>query len=205
MPRPRVSSRALLWSALSLVAATGPVGAASRIDHEAQCTYKQLTWDDFRGPIMEGQQVAWISATIVLDPVRVDMVDEEGGGVIARARNPGVYALMNKLDSSAQRGGRTDENLAHEQIHFDLTEYLARRLSRELRELTVEGATRSEQLERDLLLAVQERYNQTLSDLERLQQEYDGETSHGRRGGAQRKWGEKAASLLASEKPYELK
>jgi hypothetical protein len=202
----RVSRRWILWSSVALVVSTAlPLGAASRIDHEAQCTYKQLTWDDFRGPIVDGQQVAWLSATIVLDPVRVEMADQDGGGVIARARNPGVYALMNKLDSGAQHGGRTEENLAHEQIHFDLTEYLARRLSRELRELTVEGPTLSEELQRKLLLAVEERYNQTLTDLERLQQQYDGETSHGRRAGAQRKWARQAASLLASEKPYELK
>jgi hypothetical protein len=154
---------------------------------------------------MNGQQVAWIMATIVLDPVRVEVVEQEGGGVIVRARKPSVYALMNKLQSSAQVGDRTDRNLAHEQIHFDLVEYLARRLSRELREITVEGSAPSEELQRDLLLAVQKRYNETLVDLGRLQQQYDGETSHGRRGGAQKKWAEKAASLLASEEPYELR
>ena len=35
--------------------------------------------------------------------------------------------------------------------------------------------------------------------------QYDGETSHGRRNGAQRKWVEKAAELLGSEQPYELR
>src|SRR5512134_3123948 len=94
---------------LSLGAAR-PLAAAARIDHEAECTYKRLSWDDFRGPIVNGQQVAWIAATIVLEPVRVDMV-EAGPGAVARARNPTVYALMNKLDSGAQRGGRNDRNL----------------------------------------------------------------------------------------------
>jgi hypothetical protein len=182
-----------------------PLRAASKVDHEAECTYKRLTWDDFRGPIMNGQQVAWIMATIVLEPVRIEMVEKEGGGVVARARNPGVYALMNKLRSGAQVGGRTERNLAHEQIHFDLTEFLARRLSRELREMTVGGPSPSETLQRDLLLAVEKRYNETLADLERLQQQYDAETSHGRRSGAQKDWVTKAASMLASEAPYELR
>ncbi len=61
---------------------------------------------------MNGQQVAWIMATIMLDPVRIDMVDKEGGGAVARARNPAVYALMNKLESGAQRGGRTERTCA---------------------------------------------------------------------------------------------
>jgi hypothetical protein len=123
----------------------------------------------------------------------------------ARARNPSVYALMNKLQSGAQVGGRTERNLAHEQIHFDITEFLARRLLRELREMTVEGPSASETLQRDLLLAIERRYNETLADLQRLQQQYDGETSNGRRTGAQKKWAEKAASMLASEEPYELR
>jgi hypothetical protein len=205
-PLPAALRRSSAVAAVAcLLFAAGAAHAASKVDHEAECTYKRLTWDDFRGPIMNGQQVAWIMATIVLDPVRVELVEREGGGTIAQARNPSVYALMNKLQSSAQVGGRTERNLAHEQIHFDLVEYLARRLSRELRDMRVEGAARSEDLQRELLVGVQKRYNETLADLERLQQQYDGETSHGRRSGEQRKWGEKAASLLASEKPYELR
>jgi hypothetical protein len=188
-----------------LLAAAGAASAASKVDHEAECTYKRLTWDDFRGPIVNGQQVAWIMATIVIDPVRVDLVEKEGGGAIAKARNPAVYALMNKLQSSAQVGGRTDRNLSHEQIHFDLTEYLARRLSRELREMTLEGPAPSQELQRDFLLAVEKRYNETLSDLQRLQGQYDGETSHGRRASAQREWEKQAIDLLESEKPYELR
>lgn len=187
------------------MASGGPLLAASRVDHEAECTYKRLTWDDFRGPIMNGQQVAWISATIVLDPVRVEMGEKEGGGAIAQVRNPGVYALMNKLQSGAQVGGRTERNLVHEQTHFDLTEFLARRLSRELRELTLEGPERSQELQRDFLLAVERKFNETLGELERLQDQYDGETSHGRRSAAQRNWVRKAASLLESEQPYDLR
>jgi hypothetical protein len=207
MPNGRVSTRTLRWGASVVLAlALAPsLGAASKIDHEAECTWKRLTWDDFRGPVINGQQVAWIAATIVVDPVRVDVAEKEGGGAVARARNPAVYALMNKLESGARVGSRTDVNLAHEQIHFDLAEYLARRLSRELRELTVEGPAASLELQRDLLLEVQKRYNEMLVALFRLQQQYDGETSNGRKKSAQGKWARKAEELLASEQPYELR
>jgi hypothetical protein len=179
--------------------------AATRIDHEAECTYKRLTWDDFRGPIVTGQQVAWIAATVVMEPVQVEMGDGDDGSAVARARNPVAYALMNKLASGAQRGGRNDRNLAHEQIHFDLAEVIARRFSRELNQLEVRGDTRSEALQRDFLLEIERRYGEALADLERLQAEYDGETANGRRPGAQKNWARRAESLLASEPPYDLR
>jgi hypothetical protein len=175
------------------------------VDHEAECTYKQLTWDDFRGPIVDGTHLAWIAVTIMVDPVRIEMTDKEGGGAIARVRSPGVYALMNKLHSGAKRGGRTEESLRHEQVHFDLTEYLARRLSREVSAMTLEAPTRSPELQRDLMLAVERRHQETLQDLERLHDQFDDATHRKRGSGALRQWEEKAAELLASEKPYELK
>src|SRR5687767_10914424 len=125
----RLSVGVLLGCMALSLGGAGASAAATRVDHEAETTYRKLTWDDFRGPVVNGQQVAWVSAVVVLEPVRVEMkLKEGGGGAVARVRNPSVYALMNKLESGARPGGRDDRNLAHEQIHFDLTEYLARRL-----------------------------------------------------------------------------
>jgi hypothetical protein len=44
-----------------------------------------------------------------------------------------------------------------------------------------------------------------MADLQRLQSQYDGETVHGTRAGAQKKWAGRTAKLLASEQPYELR
>ena len=71
----------------SCVATAAPLAAAAKVDDEAERTDKQPTWDDFRGRSINGQQVAWIVATIVLDPVRVEMTDGTGGGAVARFRN----------------------------------------------------------------------------------------------------------------------
>ncbi len=71
--------------------------------------------------------------------------------------------------------------------------------------MTLAGPAKSQELQRELLLAVEKRFNETLVELQHLQRQYDGETSHGRRKGAQRKWVEKAAELLGSEQPYELR
>ena len=206
MKRSRLATGTVLLAAIvGFVSSAVALRAAARIDHEAECTYKKLTWDDFRGPIVNGQQVAWISATIVLEPILVDMVESEGRGAVARARAPIVYALMNKLASGAQRGGRTDQNLAHEQIHFDLTEYMARRLWRELRELEVVGEARSEPLRQRFLIEVESRYEAAFVEAQRLQDQYDSETGNGTRAGPQRKWARRAEELLASEPPYELR
>jgi hypothetical protein len=207
-PRMRGAAPRVVTAALAIalhLAGAATARAAARIDHEAQCTYKRLTWEDFRGPVVGGQQMAWISATIVLEPIRVEMRAVEGGGAVARPRNPSVYALMNKLESGAQRGGRTDRSLAHEQIHFDLTEYLARRLAREIRALEVRGESADETLQRRLLIEVERLYGAAMTELQRLQAQYDGETGNGTRGGVQKKWARRAASLLASEPPYELR
>jgi hypothetical protein len=202
----RVSIGVLLGCVVMSLGVVGPSAGVSRVDHEAETTYRKLTWDDFRGPVINGQQVAWVSAIVVLEPVRVEMkLREGGGGAVARVRNPAVYALMNKLESGARPGARDDRNLAHEQIHFDLTEYLARRLSRALRELTVEGPTATEELQRNLLVAVEKLNNETQTEYLRLQRQYDGETANGTKASAQKKWARQAAELLASEEPYELK
>jgi hypothetical protein len=191
------------FAAAAALVSTAPVAAAARIDHEAQCTYKQLTWDDFRGPIVQGTHAAWISATIVIEPTLVDMELAPGGGAVARARNPVVYAMMNKLESGAQRGGRSTTSLAHEQTHFDLTEYMARRLWRELRALEVTGDEPSESLQRKLMLEIERLYNVAMLDLDRLNEQFDRETLH--RVRALRKWQLRAAELLASEEPYVLR
>ena len=206
MPANRVSIRARACLAVLAFGAAVAASGASRIDHEAECTYKKVTWEDFRGPVVDGQQQAWISTVFVVRPVRVEMTLKEGGaGAIARARKPVVYALMNKLESGARPGGRNDRNLAHEQIHFDLTEYVARRLSHDLDELTVEGPSANEELQRNFLIAVEKLYNEAVAEQQKIQVQYETETSHGTRAGEQKRWAKKAAELLASEEPYELK
>ena len=83
--------------------ATPPAGGSRpRSTTKRKCTYKNLTWDDFRGPIVNGQQAAWIASYIVIEPVLVEMVDSEGGGVVARARNPIVDAVAERKGFAAR-------------------------------------------------------------------------------------------------------
>ena len=180
-----------------------PGAGAPRVDHEAACTYKRLTWDDFRGPVISGQQVAWIAATIVLEPFEVE-VTREGDSWVAKVDYPEVYALMDKLQSSARRGARTDFNLAHEQVHFDIAEYEARKLALEVGEIRVAGAEDSLDLRITLEDKVRGAYAAAMSALQEHQQRYDGETRHGTRKKQQKKWQQDVAELLETTQPYEL-
>ncbi len=180
-----------------------PGAAAPRVDHEAACTYKTLSWDDFRGPVISGQQVAWIAATIVLEPFEVEVV-QQGDSWVAKVDYPEVYALMDKLQSSARRGGRTESNLAHEQTHFDIAEYEARKLALEVREVRATG----EEDSLDLRIVLQEKvsvaYAAALRALLQHQQRYDSETRHGTRKKPQKKWQREVTELLEQTEPYKL-
>ena len=184
---------------------TSPLDAVPRIDHEAQCTYKKLTWDDFRGPVIRGQQVAWIATSVVLDPYEAEVVAADDDTWVARVKYPGVYALMDKLRSGAGRGNRTVKNLAHEQTHFDLAEYHARKLALEVREITVTGGENSRSLISELETKVLQAYDATAEALNQQQARYDRETRHGLRKKEQRKWQRLAEQLLAETPAYELR
>lgn len=179
-------------------------GAATRIDHEAECTYKTLSWSDFRGPVIRFQGVAWIASVVVLDPLKIQ-TEQVGDGFVARPRNAVVYALMNKLESGAQPGGRNDRTLAHEQLHFDITEYHARLLIKELDATEVSGSEGGPALANQLHAKVAKIYERTMRDLFTMQGRYDGETVHGTKSRQQKKWVIRVTELLAAEEPYDLR
>jgi hypothetical protein len=178
--------------------------AAPRVDHEAATTWRKVSWDDFRGPVINGRQVAWIAATVALEPIEVDVVQTEQGDWLASPRYPVVYALMDKLQSGVRPGKRVDYTLAHEQVHFDIAEVHARRLHRALQEIEVRAPERSQSLYAGVLRAAQEAWQRTLESLSETQHRYDGETGHGLRKKAQKKWAREVAEMLAAEEAYPL-
>jgi hypothetical protein len=92
------------------------------------------------------------------------------------------------LVASPDDGGRA--LLAHEQLHFDMTEVWARRIREEFKTLTVFCRTPAGPRE----------FEKAIADLERQwqeeQQRYDKETSHGTDASRQRAWTEKVAKTL---------
>ena len=191
--------------ALSATALTGAAVAVSRIDHEASCTYKQLSWEDFRGSVVRGQQTAWIMSQVMLDPFEIEIREEGDGSFTARVRYPAVYALMDKTRSGSRSGARTAANLAHEQLHFDITEYHARLFAIEIQAISASGPEASLELRSALELRVQEAYGKLLDAHFEHEARYDAETNHSLRKRAQKKWQRDIAALLSKTPAYPLR
>ena len=108
------------------------------------------------------------------------------------------------MQSSARRGARTDFNLAHEQVHFDIAEYEARKLALQVRDIRVTGAEDSLDLRITLEDEVRGAYAAAMTALLQHQDRYDGETRHGTRKKPQKQWQRDVAELLETTEPYTL-
>ncbi|MDX1383220.1 MAG: DUF922 domain-containing protein [Thermoanaerobaculia bacterium] len=180
-----------------------PAVAASRIDHEANTTWRRVTWDDFRGTLTRGTQTAGIASTIVMDVTGIEVEPLGDGGWVGRPRDADVYALMNKLSSGVQPGARSDWGLAHEQLHFDITEIHARRLWARVRAIEVVVDSQP-QAYSAVLAAARALQAEAMEAMRRMQVRYDRETGNGVRKKDQKRWAREVAELLATEAPYPL-
>ena len=186
-----------------VVVGIAPVSAVTRIDHEAQTTWREMTWEDFRGPIARGHQSAGIATTILAELKRTDLVQQDDGLWTARPLDVPVYAVMNKLVSGVMRGQKADSTLAHEQIHFDIAEIHARRLNAEV--YAIEAVSDSRQNARiKLWRAIQKLHTEGMKLFNEMQASYDSETAHGTRKKSQKQWSEKVKDLLETEEPYPI-
>lgn len=160
-------------------------------DDEAQTTYRQVTWDDFKGRWRRhsrfGAEAAYIASGIQISEWTTDPEKLPDGTWIARPEGLTAYSFMEKYESSVEPGQKSDYALAHEQGHFDLTEVVARGLRVELLGLEGTGASRGEAAV-DLKTRVDEAFAAALARMDRIQRQYDGETVHGTKKKQQRKW-----------------
>lgn len=181
---------ALLLSA-AVLAAEPPV-----IDDDVEATYRQVTWDDFRSKRrLPPPAVAGIATTVVVEILDVEEKRLEDGRIEAHAADVWVYSMINKLESAYARGGRSDWVLAHEQGHFDLAEIHARRLRREISELTATGSS-PVAARQELELRIVAAHQQVLASLAQMHERYDAETIHGSKKKAQKKWWKSIAGWL---------
>jgi predicted secreted Zn-dependent protease len=103
---------------------------------------------------------------------------------------------MDKMLSGAASIAKEDKVLAHEQLHFDLAETWARRLTSEL--LRVEAHADRESLVRlDLEAQVDRLKAAYWNELLDMQERYDDETVHGTRKRNQKEWSRQITSWLA--------
>ena len=115
----------LLWLVLAALSPWVPALAelpptrvvVPTIDDDAEATWKQLSWEDFRKDLDSWRrEAAGIASQVVLARTRVHF-GERDGQVLAKLEVAETYAIMSKLESGYKPGGRSDWTLAHEQGH----------------------------------------------------------------------------------------
>ncbi len=179
----------------ALAGGSEKVLGAPSYDHATETTYRAITWADFKG--REGQRppgwsrwqqgsFAHIATGLHLSKYQF-REREQNGEWIATAVGARSYAIMNKDLSAVRHGSRNAYTLDHEQLHFDLAEAAARRLTVELAAIEGHGALRQD-ARADLARRIGERFDSGLQELGELQNRYDNETEHGLKKKKQKKW-----------------
>ncbi len=173
---------------------SGDTLGAPSYDHATEATYRQVTWDDFQG---RGQRPPgwnrWSQGSFALIATALRLnkyqIEDRQDGDEWLATTPGIrpYAIVNKDFSAVKHGSKNTYTLAHEQLHFDIAEAFARRLTVELIPFEGRGATRAA-AQGDLVRQLQARLDSAMRELGELQARYDGETEHGERKKKQKKW-----------------
>lgn len=180
-----------------LAAGVVPRAAASECgvaDDDEIRPYGKLRWGDFRGRKPQDRRTG-AQITMSLKVFYDTEVLEESGAWMARTRDVCVAAVMYKRRSSAQVDERNLWGLEHEQAHFDITEYFARKFTSELRLIQTRD-TSAKRARQRLERAIHKHYQVALVAWQEMEERYDRETNHGGRAIAQEQWRRQARALL---------
>lgn len=147
-------------------------------------TDRKLTWADFKG-----RPDATSSAAAVTESgfgYRMSMQSYNNRTSI----NITVFCYFNKNKSWVKKGMKTDYALLHEQHHYDIT-YINTCLF--IKKLNAAKLTRS-----NFNSLVESIHDECFAALNKMQDEYDGETSNGRIEAVQKLWNKKIDAQLAA-------
>lgn len=145
---------------------------------------RKLTWPDFKGaPNAASPAVA---------------ITESGFGYLLSMRslnnrtsiNITVYCYFNKNKSWVKKGMKTDYALLHEQHHYDITYINTCLFIQKLKEAKLTRANYN-----SLSGKI---YDECVVELNKMQDEYDSETSNGRKKDVQEYWNKKIDQQLAT-------
>jgi hypothetical protein len=139
---------------------------------------RRLSWDDFKGNPVASNPAAALTYTDIKTSAQSD-----GNGVV-------TVMVNNYFDKqlSWTKNKISKELLAHEQLHFDITEVYTRLLREKLTSIATPEAIRSGKFNRES--------NKILTDWKQCQNKYDNETNHGTLAEKQKEWEEKIHSML---------
>jgi hypothetical protein len=147
---------------------------------------KKLTWQDFKGTPKANSSAAAITASGISYEFSATM---QGDKVYVDYK---VNSYFYPQNSWYNRSLADISVLRHEQLHFDITELHARKMRKILSAMKFTTKVRKQ---------IKRVYNEVISDLQKMQRQYDTESDYSRNPEGQLKWETRIASEL---KKYHL-
>lgn len=157
-------------------------GTAQVFDSIPWSESRKLSWQDFKAPPHSDPRTAAITAS----GITYSFSSRAMGNAVTA--NFEVYALFYPNQSWYRPQQCNAHILAHEQLHFDITELFARKMRQRLQETTFSLDIREE------VAAI---YSDILRELDQFQQLYDVETNYSRDVEKQEYWNQKVAQALS--------
>lgn len=145
---------------------------------------QKLKWSDFRGPIPSDSKFHALTHSVI------DLKFEGEDKYL-------TFEIQTIFDPSRswKKEGVTDYVLQHEQVHFDITEYHARLLRKELKAHKYNDVNSIEQ-------EVKHMFQEAFKKATKMQQKYDSETNHSLNKKKQNKWNKRVKKYLQTTGSY---
>ena len=145
---------------------------------------KKLSWDDFKGKPDAASAAAAITESGFGYKMSMRSINKKTNVVIT------VFCYFNKKKSWVKKDMDTDYALTHEQHHYDITYINACLFIQKLKDAQLNLGNFNYQVEKI--------HDESFAALEKMQDDYDGQTSNGRINRMQNAWNKKIDQQLAS-------
>ncbi len=174
---------------------------------------RPLTWDDFKGPVpspkpegIDAESVTGVNSKYKITS-KCEPIGKSGKvKCTATAEDIKATAEFDPNTSWVDPDKKTDKLLKHEQGHFDISEYFARKKQKEMEKAAKNGVTKEGPSDKaaDLMKEAEDELDHTLMKIcddinaeeDKMQKQYDSETDHGKNDKEQEKWNKKIENLL---------
>ncbi len=143
---------------------------------------RKLTWDDFKGRPDAASPAAAITESGFGYKMSMNSYKKKTTITIT------VFCYFNKRHSWVKRNMDSDYALTHEQHHYDITYINANLFVQKLKEAKITL--------KNYDAVVEKIHDESFAALDKMQNEYDGETSNGRKNRIQYKWNKKIDQQL---------
>lgn len=143
---------------------------------------QQLTWDDFKGKPVEGNDAAALTNAGFGVKLAFRRVDDISQLLI------NINCNFSKKDSWVKKGNNTPYILNHEQKHFDIAYFHTLLFIQKLRAATLTNG--------NYAAVIEKIYKEAVTEMAEMQNQYDAQTSHSRIKEKQQVWDKKISEQL---------